>query len=477
MELNARRTWERAQKFFGARIWAVGVDEVRRGRSLLYRGARILYAAARGYREKRLNFRAAALTYFSVLSVVPFLAFAFATLKGFGLYKRLVDDSLRPYLVQTFGENPTLLHAFESLLGFVEQTDFGKMGAITVLVLGYSSISLLTTIETALNDIWDAKTSRPLLRQVTDYTTLLVFTPLLMLGAVTLRSAAENTWIMTFLRNTWSLGPVIDFLFKLGSVVLICLALFGLYMLMPNVRTKVTSAALGGVVGGLLWQGVLILYVKAQVGVANYNKIYAGFGAIPIFLVWLYVSWMVVLLGALLAASHQNEQGLRQAMQARRVDQELREVLAVAISAESSRRFLEGCNGPTQNELADLLDAPAPTVQEVLNALVKAGILARVVCGADLGHLPAKDIDSTRLSDVRDAVRVAPEAGEIREVVESRLRPSLRQLIHLAEQAVRDGSFNLSLRQLAQHAVSAKKPATAPVHEQVLDAKQPTVPT
>jgi membrane protein len=281
---------------------------------------------------------------------------------------------------------------------------------------------------------------------------------------------------MTFLRDSWSMGPVINFGFKLASVVFICLALFGLYMLMPNVRTRAMSAVLGGVTAGLLWQGVLILYVKAQVGVANYNAIYAGIGAIPIFLVWLYISWMVVLLGALLAASHQNEQGLRQAMQARRVDDQLREVLAVAIGAEATRKFLDGCPGPTQNQLADLLDAPAPTVQEVLNALVKTGILARVVCGDELGHLPARDIDTTRLSDVRDAVRVSPESDEIKTVVQSRLRPSLRQLLHLAEQALVDGSFNLSLRQLAQHAISVPQRAATPAPEQVLDAKQPTVP-
>jgi len=213
--------------------------------------------------------------------------------------------------------------------------------------------------------------------------------------------------------------------------------------------------------------------------VANYNAIYAGFGAIPIFLVWLYISWMVVLLGALLAASHQNEQGLRQAMQARNTDQELREILAVAITAEATSRFLDGTKGPTEIELADMLDAPAPTVQEVLNALVKAGILARVVCGPDLSHLPARDIDATHLSDARDAVRRAADAAQIKTVVDSRLPESLRQLMQLADRAVRDGSFNLTLRQLARHAVGpVPRPAVAADGaDEILDAKQPTVPT
>ena len=266
MELNARRSWERAQKFFGSRIWSAGLDEVRRSRALLYRGARVLYATVLGYRQKRLNFRAAALTYFSVLSVVPFLAFAFSALKGFGLYKRLVDDTIRPYLASTFGENPSLLRAFEQVLGYVDQTDFSRMTAVGVLFLAYTSISLLSTIETALNDIWDAKTSRPLLRQITDYTTLMVVTPLLMLAAAGFRTAASSSGILNFLTNTLALGPVIDFLLNLTAVVLTCVALTAIYILMPNVRAKLTSAALGGVTAGLLWQGSLLLHVKLQVG-------------------------------------------------------------------------------------------------------------------------------------------------------------------------------------------------------------------
>ena len=309
MELNARRTWERAQKFFGARIWSVGVDEVRRSRALLYRASRILYATVRGLRDKRVNFRAAALTYFSVLSVVPFLAFAFSVIKGFGFYQRLVDESIRPYLQLTFGGNPSLLQGFEKLLGFVEQTDFSKLGTVGILVLAYTSISLLSTIETALNDIWDAKSSRPLLRQVTDYTTLLVVTPLLMLAAVAFGTAAKSSGVVKFLSQTMGLGTLIDFALNFVSLVFSCVALTALYMIMPNVRTGFRSAALGGLTAGLLWQGALLLYVKVQVGVASYNAIYAGMGAIPIFLAWLYVSWLIVLLGAQLAASHQNEPG------------------------------------------------------------------------------------------------------------------------------------------------------------------------
>src|SRR5215204_3506103 len=104
--MGLKDNFQRAHKFFGARVWSASLGELKRGQALLYRAARILYATVQGFREKRLNFQAAALTYYSVLSIVPFLAFAFSVLKGFGEYQRLMDQSLRPYLQQTFGGNP-----------------------------------------------------------------------------------------------------------------------------------------------------------------------------------------------------------------------------------------------------------------------------------------------------------------------------------------------------------------------------------
>ena len=177
--MGLRHSLQRAQRVLRGPDLVRQPGRAPRGRALLYRLGRILYATVQGFREKHLNFRAAALTYYSVLSIVPFLAFAFSVLKGFGGYQRLMDQSAASLPAQTFGGNPSLLHAVEQMLSFVEKTSVAGLGMMGVLFLVYTSISLLSTIETALNEIWGAKSSRPLLRQVTDYTTLMVVTPLL----------------------------------------------------------------------------------------------------------------------------------------------------------------------------------------------------------------------------------------------------------------------------------------------------------
>jgi membrane protein len=144
---RARRLAGRARRLFDTRVWSVPIEQLGPWRRALYRTGRILYSTATGYRGKHLSFRAAALTYFSVLSIVPFLAFAFSVVKGLGGYRRLVDSTLVPYLHRTFGENPTLLHAMDAVIHFVRGTDVAGLGTFGVVVLAYSGISLLSTIE------------------------------------------------------------------------------------------------------------------------------------------------------------------------------------------------------------------------------------------------------------------------------------------------------------------------------------------
>jgi membrane protein len=463
--------------FFDARIWAHRPGELPRGRALLYRTARVAYTTFRGFFEKKLTFRAAALTYYSALSVVPFLAFVFSVVKGFGGYQRLMEGTLRPYLRVTFGSNPSLLQGMEKVLGFVERTDVASLGTFGGIVLAYSSLSLLSTIETALNEIWGAKSSRPLLRRVTDYTTLLVVTPLLALAAVTVATAAQSSHLVRFLRETLELGTVIDFALGLTSLVLVSAALFAVFVIMPNVHVRLRSALLGGVVGGLLWQGALVLHVKFQVGVAGYNALYSGFAAIPIFLFWMYISWMLVLLAAELAANHQQEPSLRQAARARHVDQEVRETLALAIAVDLARNYLAGGPPRTQLALADAFAAPQPTVEQVLDGLVRGGVLVRAVTGKELGYVPARDLDAIHVSDVLKAVRSDPEAGELKAALDESLGPGLRDVLRAA-----DKDFcqqDLSLRALALRAGAITAPRDEQPHSDAagFDAKQPEVAT
>lgn len=440
---------ERLRAFFAERIWDVRVADLRRGRALLYRASRVGYSAVLGFLANRLTVRAAALTYYSVLSIVPFLAFAFAVLKGFGAYAGFVEGTVRPFLQRTFGANPSLLDSLERILHFVDRTNVSTLGALGLLILGYTSVSLLSSVEDTLNEIWGVQARRPFLRQVTDYVTLLVTTPLLVVASATAITAAESSRVVGFLRDALSLGAVIDFLLRFSSLAIVGVAFLAIYAILPNVRVRPLSAAIGATVAAALWQGALVLYVRLQIGVSSYNALYSVMSAVPIFLVWTYVSWVVVLAGAQVAASHQNERLMRQRFQARRADQALRETLAVIVAAHVARAFLSG--GPWRDDAgaAALGGVPHLTVEEILGALVRAGLLARTGTGRDAGYLPARDPDTIRVDDLRGAVRRDPAAEGLRAAVERDLGPELRRVLHDPEEEGRRSPQNVTLRELA----------------------------
>jgi len=420
-----------------------------RWQALLYRVCRILYATARGFREKESSARAASLTYYSVLSIVPFLAFAFSVVKAFGLYHRLMDQTLIPYLHKTFAANQSLLVAFEQVLRFVQGTRVSGLSVMGVLFLVYSSIKMLSTVETAFNGIWGARRGRRFPRKLTDYTTMVVVGPLLIAAAVAFNTAAESSAVVAFLQKSLLLNGLLDVLLSLGSIVFACVALVVLYLIMPNVKTRFSSALFGGLIGGLLWHGVLLLHVKFQIGVAKYNALYSGFAAFPIFLGWLYFSWITVLIGALLAASHQHQRHLADAARARYADQELREMLAVVTAAAVSRRFLEGGAPATSTWLSAALGLPLGLVEDVLEALVRAQVLVRVTGGEELGYFPGRDVDALRVADVEEAVRSDPHAGPMKGALQDSAGAALTALLRSRREEAHAHSGSLTLRELA----------------------------
>lgn len=474
---------ERLGLFFTEEIWAVRVRELRRGRALLYRASRVAYSTVRGFFANRLTVRAAALTYYSVLSVVPFLAFAFAVLKGFGAYASFIEGTARPFLHETFGGNAALLGSLERIIQFVDRTGVSTLGAVGLLVLVYTCVSLLSSVEEILNEIWGATTKRSILRQVTDYVTLLVTTPLLVVAGATVATAAQSSRVVLFLRNALDLGGVIDFFLQFTSLAVVAVAFFAIYVILPNVRVRPLSAALGAAVAGVLWQGALVLYVKFQVGMSSYNALYSVLSAIPIFLVWTYVSWLVVLVGAQVAASHQNERVVRQQFRVRRMDSALRENLALASAAHVARDFLSGGPSCTPAALAERLQVPLLMIEGILDGLARAGLLAQTAAGGEVRYLPARDLDTIRVEDVRDALRRDLRADELRAEVERHLPPELLRVFQGAEEERRRSAYNVTLRELAGllgrgDALSpcaavgqATAPAPGAVGGPVLDAK------
>jgi membrane protein len=362
---------------------------------------------------------------------------------------------VHPYLERTFSGNAALLAAIDYIFRFVDRTNVSTLGAVGLLTLVYSSVSLIGNVETALNEIWGARSQRPLLRQMTDYVSLLVTTPILVVVATTFATAAQSSQAVQFLRDTLQLGGVIDFLLRFTSVVVVGAALFALFEILPNAPVRPASALLGATVSALLWQGLLILHVRFQMGVAGYSALYSVLGAVPIFLVWTYFSWVTVLVGAQVAVSHQNQHAVGEAVGARHLDQALRERVGLAITALVVSDFRSGTRR-SEAGLAERLAVARASAAEVLARLVQARILARAVDGREAFYVPGRDPSTVRVSDVRDALRRQPGTEGLRALVEDRFPPGLRAQLDAAEEEGLRSARNLTLQELSGR--SAEEP-------------------
>jgi membrane protein len=442
----------RARAFITYEIWRPDAEiaGLSAGGRLFRRVSRIVYCTVRGFVSQRRTFHAAALTYYSALSIVPFLAFSFSVVKGLGGYRALVNQVIRPWITATFPGNQPLQSALDQLLGFVQQTNLTTLGAFGLLTVAYGAVSLLSTIEQAFNDIWGVSQSRPLLRRTTNYVTLIVLAPILAIVAATLTTAAQSSTIMARFEAVPGVGTLVRSGFRLSSLAMVMAALLALYIIMPNTRVRVRAAVLGAFVSGILWQLALILQVNSQRAIAGYSALYSGFSAIPIFFVWMYVSWAIVLAGAELASSYQHEAVTRQRRRARDADQAFRERLALQIMAEVGGAFLRHHQRWTAESLATTLQAPVQVTTEVVSDLARADLIVLVGSGELPELAPAAELDTVHVSDILHACRHRTHASGEPTALEHELISPAGSIADDLDAEVEHSNRNLSVRELAE---------------------------
>jgi membrane protein len=256
--------------------------------------AAALVAVARRFYDDQCLVRASALAYTSLLSIVPLLAVMFAVLKGLG-----VQNRLEAILLSRLSLDP---ETTDMIIGYIDNTNFSTLGALGAATLVMTVISVLGTIESSFNLIWRVERPRSLWRQVTDYMSVVMLTPFLLLAGVAITSAAQVQAVMQWVISSGVIGGAATQALQVTPAVLNAGAIGVLYAVMPNRRPAVWPVVIGAVFAGVAWHLVQIGYLALQVGVARNNAIYGALAQLPVTLVWLYVSWVIVLAGAELAA-------------------------------------------------------------------------------------------------------------------------------------------------------------------------------
>jgi len=421
----------RLRSFFNQELWRSEWTDVAALPALGLHVLRLFTIAARGLVVHRCGFRAAGLTYYTVLSMVPFLAFIFAVAKGFGAYDRLVEQVVRPFVKSTFGatseeegaaavealraaaeltgaaaadvvveQGANLRDAIDQVLAFVEGTEVSSLGAFGLAVLLFTVVKLLSHVEGALNDVWGVRRARSIPRKLADYTAMVVVSVALAVGAGP----------PILLRSNLGLGMAGDLALRALPILAVWVVFTLLFLVLPNTRVRLRSAVVGGLCSALLWTLAQRVYVQSTIGVASYNELYASFAAIPLFLVWIWLSWIVVLLGAEFAYADQNHHAYGRRRLAGAATPAEVEVLGMRALVRVTDRFMASGAPWTTEALVFELHSPEERLREALGRLADAGLIARTENAEEEGWVCGRDPQKVRLLDARRALRGSDSA-------------------------------------------------------------------
>ena len=339
--------WIERTKTKALRLWkycSVGVWEDKRD-NLKVNIDKTLNLTVRTFMSSDLQSRACAMTYRTLLAIVPALALLFAIGRGFG-FQNLLQNQLYQYF-------PSQHRALEMAFSFVDsclaQASEGLFVGVGIVFLLWTLISLLDSVEESFNDIWGVRADRPIARKVTDYLAICIILPVLMICSSGLQIFMSNT--VQHLLPFDFLSPILEDVFDIVSVVFAWLFFAGAYMLIPNTKVKFQNALISGALAGTAFQVLQWLFVSGQIYVSKYNAIYGSFSFLPLMLIWVQLSWLITLAGALICCSAQNIFMFSFERQTNNISVQYRRKVCLAILTVILRRFK---NGETPYNIADL---------------------------------------------------------------------------------------------------------------------------
>ncbi|HLS81080.1 MAG TPA: YhjD/YihY/BrkB family envelope integrity protein [Steroidobacter sp.] len=398
------------------------------------------YALLRDVGRGDLTLRAMSLVYTTLLSVVPLIALSFSVLKGLG-YHRELEPMLYSFL-EPLGERGYQLTA--QIMEFVDNVRSGVLGSLGLLFLLYTVISMVQKVEESFNFVWRVDQPRSFGRRFSEYLSVMVVGPALIVAALGLIAALGNTHVMRALAAQEPFGSALVALGHLTPYVLVSGVFTFMYGFVPNTRVRLRAALIGGVFAGGLWAATGLIFASFVAGSSRTMVIYAGFAIVIVALIWVYISWLILLLGAQLAFYVQHPHYLRPGRGEIRLNSSLRERIALSIMYLVVCDYRDAQRRWTTNALAEHLGVPGAALSPIVAALEQRGLLA---AAEDETWLPGRDPDMIELTDIIDAVRhdtAGPRLGRIRDIA-----PAVNAA-RQAEQALKDTMRGKSIKDLAE---------------------------
>jgi membrane protein len=379
---------------FGHKLWQYQNDDLTPFSRVWIRFLKILVITVRDPFNKQLFNHAAALSYKLMLSLIPLLAMVFAVAKGFG-----VQDRIESILLEKAVGGEIANDLIPKIIEYVNNTNVKALGYIGLAFILYTTISMIGQIEDSFNEIWQVERSRTLVRKFSDYLSLLILGPLLL--AITLglsTTLSSHAFTQKLLEIGLFAGAMKLFLLSLpwlSSIVVI----FLVYIIIPNTNVKMSTALFAGLVSGIAWQSTQIGFIAFQVGVANYNAIYGTFASVPIFMIWIFISWVIVLYGALLNFACQHVDDFQPIDFKEELNFGAQEKISLAVLIEVCREFEKDGSKSIALDIGRKIKLPVSLVESSLRHLAQMGSVVPVEEKNVHAYVPAKPLEQIKIED------------------------------------------------------------------------------
>ncbi len=369
---------------------------------------RYLYGLIRDMFSGQLTLRAMSLVYTTLLSIVPLIAFSFSVLRGFGVHNRL--EPLLFEMLAPLGDQGAEIT--NKIIELVDGVRGGVLGGISLAFFIYTAISMVQKVEESFNYVWYVTKPRSLARRLTHYTIVLLIGPVIIVVALGMIASLKSTAVVQFFLTNEALGPLFVATSKLTPYLLVFGVFTFLYVYMPNARVRFKSALVGGIAGGFIWATLSTLFTTFVVFSTRTQIIYSGFAVAIITLIWLYLNWLVLLIGAQLAYYFQHPAFLRIGRREPRLSNSMRERLALNIMTMVGNAYRDPNRSITIDEISRELHMPSITLAPVVEALDEGGLLAMT---EKEELLPGREMNTISLEDILSFVRVHGETGSYRD--------------------------------------------------------------
>ena len=383
---------------------------------------KLLFYTVQGLSSHGTMVRSAALTFYTLMSLVPVVALVFAVVKGFGL-----AEGLEQNLYEVLPQSPEVI---DYVVGFAQKalarTQGGWVALVGVLTRFWAVIKVFGSIEDAFNNIWEVRSTRSAARKYGDYIAVVVVAPILWVISSSMGNyAAEILGVAG--------SPALEVLSRAGSLVVAWVMFTFIYVVLPSTKVRFTAALTAGVVAGTAFVLFQWGYVYLQRWMTSYNAIYGSFAALPLFLLWMQISWEILLLGGELSFAYQNVARFDEERESLLVSYDCRRKLMVGVMVLVSRAFRDGRGAVSFSEIRDRLDVPTRIMNNILYTLVQARMLSEIRTEGtdyDLEYAPARDISTLRVYDILSAV---DSHGFGRDTIDMRSNRELRRCAEVVE--------------------------------------------